>query len=59
MKKILVHENKNDPVYIAVSIEAMFHIVYRDKSIGSAVSSAIKTFSFVDSRGFLDWRVIA
>ena len=65
MKKILVHENKKDPVYIAVTIESMFHVIHQEKSIGShysvgaAVASAMKTFDLADSRGFLAWRVIA
>ena len=64
MQKILVHKNNGEPIYVVVFSEPTFHLIRRDKSIGShnsvgaAVASAMSTFDLSDSRGFLAWQVI-
>lgn len=59
MKKILVHKNNGDPMYIAVSNEPIFHFLHQGQSIsshnsvGAAVASVMSAFDLSGSRGFL------
>lgn len=64
MINVLAYSNSGDPIYIAVSNEPLFHVVYQGQSVsshnslGSAVASAAYEFSIENSIGFFGWQPI-
>jgi hypothetical protein len=64
MKKILVHENGGDPIYIAMCEYFYFHVIYKDMTISThdmhwdAISKATSELILDDSRGNLGWQPI-
>lgn len=61
MKKVLIHKNSGNPVYIARAEGGVFHIIYRDRlmgshdSIGKAIAVATAQFVVRTPSEFDDW----
>jgi hypothetical protein len=64
MKKIMRHPTVLEPVYIAVSDDMFFHVLYDDASMGGyhsisqAVSAASEECVLEVSDNILDWEVL-
>ncbi len=64
MKKLFIHQNAGDPVWIAMSSDLFFHVLYQDESISthkslrSAMDSATKEYVGKKSSGILGWQPI-
>jgi hypothetical protein len=64
LKNILIYSNRGDPIYIAVSSKAVFHVMYQGESIsahtsvGAAVQYAASEFSLEDAMGIFGWQPI-
>ncbi|MBU3636080.1 hypothetical protein [Polynucleobacter sp. es-MAR-4] len=63
MKNILIHHNGGDPVYVALSDEMTFEVVYKGKlisshnSIGMAIEYACNECIKSGTKGIIDWEV--
>lgn len=64
MKKVLVHENDGDPIYIVRSDQMAFHVIYQGNDMGShnsirlAIDSASTEFIDAGSRGVVGWHAL-
>jgi len=64
MKKIMKHPTALEPVYIAVSSDMQFHVLYEDismsshNSISQAIRSAAEQCVFGVSMNALDWELL-
>lgn len=64
MKKIMKHPTALEPVYIAVSGDMQFHVLYEDtsmsshNSIGQAIRAAAEQCVFGDSMNTSDWEFL-
>jgi hypothetical protein len=63
MKNILIHHNDGDPVYIALSNEMTFNVLYKGasksahNSIGMAIEYACNEFIKSGTEGTIGWDV--
>ena len=61
MKKILIHKNSGNPIYIARTDEGIYHVIHQDKSmsahnsIGMAIDSAANGFLIYNLRAIDGW----
>ena len=62
MKNILTHRNDGDPIYIALSDEPAFHVIYQGKSMGpyqsmrSVVEGASSDCISSGTRSIMGWQ---
>ena len=63
MKKILIHKNGGNTVYIARTDERIYHVIHQDKSmsthhsIGMAIASAANEFNTYNPRAIDGWLI--
>ena len=64
MKKVLIHENAGDPVYISLSDDMCFHVTYQESTVSkhnslrSALDSAIDGYITTGSRAIMGWKTL-
>lgn len=63
MKNILIHHNDGDPVYIALSNEMTFNVLYKGESksahcsIAMAIECACNVYIKSGTKGIIGWDV--
>jgi len=61
MKKVLIHKNSGNPIYIARCEEGIYHVIYQDEpirshnTIGLAISNAMNEFIACTPRAIDGW----
>ena len=64
MRNILVYSACSDPIFIALSKELEYHMIYQGESvgahnsIGAAIMGAANEFSINSSAGIHNWQLI-